>query len=91
MGGGVGQTVLGDGLRVVAGASTGLFRYGVVQSNAEGVAQRANVITHSQNFLPAGRIQPGSVWNFQVWYRDPAGPCSSGTNLTNALEVVFRP
>lgn len=62
-----------------------------MQSNSEGAALRANLISHSQLFPPTGRIQPGSVWNFQVWHRDPSGPCGAGTNVTNALEVVFRP
>jgi len=83
--------VLGDGLRVVASSGTGFYRYGLMQSDAQGVALRTNVISRSQLFPPTGQIQPGSVWNFQAWYRDSAGPCGSGTNLTNALEVVFRP
>ncbi len=91
MGAGVGQTVLGDGLRVVSSASSGFYRYGVMQSNSEGAALRADIISRSQLFPPTGRIQPGSVWNFQCWYRDPAGPCGAGTNVTNALEIVFRP
>ncbi len=91
MGGGVGGAVLGDGLRVVASAGAGFYRYGLMQSNAEGAALRTNIISRSQLFPPTGRIQPGSVWNFQVWYRDSAGPCGSGTNVTNALEVTFRP
>ena len=28
---------------------------------------------------------------FQGWYRDPSGPCDTGFNLTNALDVVFEP
>jgi hypothetical protein len=91
MGAGVGQAPLGDGLRVVTPGTRGLHRFGVLQSDAEGAALRTNIISHSQSFPPAGRIQAGSTWNFQVWYRDPAGPCGSGANLTNAVEVLFRP
>lgn len=28
---------------------------------------------------------------FQVWYRDPGGPCSGGFNLTNAIDLTFVP
>lgn len=91
MGGGVGNAVLGDGLRVVASAPTGFYRYGVMQSDSSGAALRTNIISRSQLFPPTGQIQPGSAWNFQVWYRDSAGPCGSGTNITNAVEVTFRP
>lgn len=91
MGNGVGQAVLGDGLRVVASASSGFYRYGVMQSGPDGAFQQAGTVSHSQLFPPTGQIQPGSVWNFQCWYRDPSGPCGAGTNVTNALEVTFRP
>lgn len=91
MGAGVGQSVLGDGLRVVTAASSGYYRYSVRTAGPDGSFQLANVISHSQSFAPPGRIQPGSVWNFQCWHRDPAGPCNRGTNLTNAVEVTFAP
>lgn len=35
--------------------------------------------------------KPGETWYFQAWFRDALGPCSSATNLTNALEVGFSP
>ncbi|MAE27471.1 MAG: hypothetical protein QF724_00570 [Planctomycetota bacterium] len=34
-------------------------------------------------------IVPGDTWYFQAWYRDPAGPCANGSNLTNGVEVLF--
>lgn len=41
--------------------------------------------------LSNGLITAGSTWNFQVWYRDAAGPCGFETNLTNGLQVDFTP
>lgn len=31
----------------------------------------------------------GETRRFQVWYRDPAGPCGTGFNTTHGLEVTF--
>ena len=31
----------------------------------------------------------GGTRYFQSWFRDPAGPCGSGFNLSNAMEVTF--
>ncbi|MFT4542387.1 MAG: hypothetical protein ACI841_001516 [Planctomycetota bacterium] len=40
--------------------------------------------------LPAsGQIVAGATWNFQGWFRDPAGPCGFAFKLTNALSVTF--
>jgi VCBS repeat protein/FG-GAP repeat protein len=36
----------------------------------------------------AGMITAGSTWNFQFWYRDPAG---GAFNLSNGLELTFQP
>ena len=32
-----------------------------------------------------------STWNYQAWYRDPAGPCGAGFHATNALSVTDTP
>jgi hypothetical protein len=91
MGRGTGQTALGDGLRMVAPAGGGLYRFGAQLSGADGAFEQRGVVAHSQAFATPGQLQPGATWNFQCWYRDPAGPCGAGTNLTNAVEVLFRP
>ncbi|MCP3915674.1 MAG: hypothetical protein GY711_08975 [bacterium] len=41
--------------------------------------------------LLGAQVTSGSTWNFQGWYRDSGGPCGTGSNLTNALAVVFAP
>jgi len=38
----------------------------------------------------AGMVGAGSVFNFQLWYRDPAGG-PSGFNLSDGLELTFCP
>ncbi len=35
-----------------------------------------------------GAILPGSTWNFQFWYRDPAGGLFPW-NFSNAAQIVF--
>jgi hypothetical protein len=38
----------------------------------------------------AGLILAGSVFNFQLWYRDPGGG-PQGFNLSDAIELTFCP
>jgi hypothetical protein len=33
----------------------------------------------------------GGVRNYQAWYRDLFGPCGTGSNLTNAVAVIWVP
>lgn len=49
------------------------------------------------NFLPnwgalpqGAMIQPGDIWHFQFWTRDP-GPIGGGANFSNGLRVTFCP
>ncbi len=80
------QAPFGDGFQCVGGQ---VFRLPVVVSNAVGQAVQALDVTLPPS--PAGRILPGSTWNFQFWYRDPGGPGGSGFNLTDAASVFFCP
>ena len=41
--------------------------------------------------IPAPNIQPGDTWNFQMWYRDPMGPCGNGFNLSSGWTTTFTP
>jgi hypothetical protein len=81
-----------DGIRVVGGGVPGIYRFGIIQSDASGTAMRGpGLVAHSQGFHSNGRIQAGQVWNFQVWYRDLAGPCGHLTNYSNGVQVAFTP
>jgi hypothetical protein len=93
MGRGRTSTILGDGLRVSAPAlGSGLYRFPVQSASTRGVLDLGpGIVAATSAFSPAGQLQPGQVWNFQLWYRDNAGPCGSGTNTSNGLSVVFAP
>ncbi|HKC25740.1 MAG TPA: hypothetical protein VKF32_13410, partial [Thermoanaerobaculia bacterium] len=81
-----------DGIRVVGGGAPGIYRFGIIQSDANGMAMRGpGLVAQSQGFHSNGRIQAGQVWNFQVWYRDLAGPCGHLTNYSNGVQVAFSP
>ncbi len=71
-----------DGLRCVAGA---VRRLGLNQADAAGGCE------WGPGLAATGGWAAGQTLNFQVWYRDPQGPCSNGSNFTNALAVTFDP
>lgn len=74
----------GNGLRCVGGS---VWRLPPAFTSGAGELRHALDLDH----LPAGSsIAAGSVWNFQLWYRDPAGG-GAGFNLSNALSVPFCP
>jgi|GEM_PF-1343135 len=70
----------GDGLVCVGGSG---LRLGIQFADNAGGA----VWMHP--FLPFAGWSVGSTFHFQVRYRDPAGPCGSGFNYTNALSITF--
>lgn len=90
MGAGRAQLPFGDGLRCVSNGGVGLFRFPVQDTESGQVQIGPGIVafSHAVFELP-GHIDAGERWNFQVWYRDPAGPCGSGFNFTNALSVLF--
>jgi len=82
----------GDGFLCVGAGGVGIFRFPVRNSGPQGRVVEGPIVGLARDRFPAaGRILAGSTWNFQDWYRDPAGPCGSFFNLSHALEVTFRP
>jgi len=75
----------GDGLRCVGGG--GILRFPVRQADGAGAFQEAGLVATSAAFGDAGLITAGTTWSYQAWYRDPAGPCGTEFNATNALSV----
>lgn len=83
-GGGVGVQ-FGDGLLCVAGT---ILRLGVV-TNFAGTSQFPN---GGPSVSVSGLVtNPGSVRNYQVWYRDAAAFCTAATNnLTSAVTITWE-
>lgn len=85
----------GDGFLCVAagppGGSPGLFRLNP-PITLDGLGQASLLLDFESP--PAGsgpgEILPGSTWNFQCWYRDPAAG-GAGFNLSDALSATFCP
>lgn len=72
----------GDGLRCVSGS---IVRLGIKVANGGGQA------FWGPGLGALGGWQPGDTRLFQIWYRDPSGPCSSGYNLSNGYQVLIEP
>ena len=80
-----GQFAFADGFRCVTGAQ--VFRLPILTTDAAGTASTLVDITNPPRAL--GQISANQSWNFQFWYADPAGPGGSGSNLSDAVEVLF--
>lgn len=78
------SSTFGNGTRCIGSP---VFRLPITQANsfAETVYQ-INFLTPP----PGGAITAGSNWNFQLWYRNPAGG-GAGFNLSDGLNVTFCP
>jgi large repetitive protein len=73
----------GDGLRCTGGK---VARLEVVLPNGSGGAGT------TVDIALKGSVVAGDLRFYQLWYRDPAGgPCGSGFNTSNAVEVQWLP
>jgi len=93
MGGGPFWAPFGDGRLVIGSGSTGIFRILPPKfSGPEGVMTwDGGLVALSQSLAPLGHIDAGETWYVQAWYRDPTGPCGSGFNTSNGLQIDFTP
>lgn len=80
--GSAGAISFGDGLRCAGGP---LRRLAVTTANAGGHADWGPGLADQAAWTA------GMTRHLQAWYRDPAGPCGAGFNLTNAIEVTLAP
>lgn len=76
---------LGDGVLCIGG---GLHRLPALAIDGAGVGTWA--LDMDAPPKEVGRIEVGSEWRFQLWYRDTAGG-GSGSNTSDALVVRFCP
>lgn len=75
-------THFGDGIRCAGG---GVIRLQVAAAGANGESATTLSIA-----VKGGAVS-GSVFRYQLWYRDPnTSPCGSNFNLTNGLEVAWQ-
>ncbi len=79
--GGAGN-LFGDGRLCVGG---GIQRLTLVFSNASGDAH------YGPGIISQGGWSSGMTRQFQVWFRNPTGPCGGGFNTSNGVEVLFQP
>ncbi len=77
-----GQVPFGNGFRCVGGQ---LSRLSVSVPSGGVMTTAVDLLTPP---TANGQITPGSVWNFQAWFRDPAGG-GAGFDLSDAVEVTF--
>jgi hypothetical protein len=79
-------TVFGDGLRCAGGS---VIRLGtkINASNGSTYPAAGDVPISIKGAIPAS----GGTRTYQAWYRNNTGPCGSGFNLTNGLQVTWSP
>ena len=82
----------GEGVRCVGGGGSGIFRIlPPILSDPSGTFHLLlDFDSPPLGGSGAGVIEPASTWNFQLWYRDPAGG-PSGFNFSDALQIDFCP
>ena len=83
------QVPFGDGFRCVSLAGSGLIRLNPagLTSFVGDIMRPLDYQAFPMNSGP-GLIFPGSIWNFQLWYRDAAAG-GAGFNVSDGLEVTF--
>ncbi len=77
----------GNGYRCVSGS---LFRLGVQTTDAGGAAARQVRFDVPPADAGPGALLPGSSWNFNFYYRNPAAG-GAGFNSSDALHVPIHP
>ncbi len=80
--GGGNGTAFGDGLRCAGG---GVVRLQIRNSGMLGASST------TVDVAATGGVTAGDVKRYQLWFRDTAGPCGSGFNFTNGIEVTWAP
>ncbi|HVS18395.1 MAG TPA: hypothetical protein VMT18_07340 [Planctomycetota bacterium] len=80
----------GDGKICVGNGGYSSFRFPVVSTGPDGVLKLGpGVVDYANTTFEPDLISAGELWNFQGWFRDPAGPCGAKVNTTQAFAVSF--
>ena len=88
-GSGRAQVPLAEGTLCVSSGASGVLRLQPpLLLDASGGGSRFLDLNVAPAASGPGAIQAGSTWDFQFWYRDPAGG-PGGSNLSDGLEVTF--
>ncbi len=86
------QLPFGDGYLCVGAGGVGLFRIRPpVLIDAFGTVILPLDYTQPPLDSGPGQIEAGDTWNWQFWFRDPAGAGGSGFNTSDGLSVIFCP
>ena len=82
-----------DGRLCVGGSGLRIWRFQLKNTRQWGAAVYGEgLVARSLSFASAaGHITSGDTWYFQSFYRDTLGPCGSGGNLSNSVEITFTP
>ena len=78
-----GQSPFGDGQLCATGA---IRRFLPPQNSGTGGA-----LTLPPGIAAASNLSAGQTKTFQAWFRDPMGPCGSGFNTSDAVQVLWTP
>lgn len=90
MGAGNISVPFGDGKICVGSGGYSSFRFPVVHTGPEGVLKlEPGIVDFANTQFEPDLISAGELWNFQGWFRDPAGPCGAKVNTTQAFAVAF--
>ena len=79
------STPFRDGKLCVTGSVIRLFE----RSGTGGVASYP--LAGETSISVRGAVTGSAIRHYQVWYRNAAGPCGTGTNFTNGLTVIWVP
>ena len=84
-------TTIGDGMLCSTGIG-GFHRFGMLNGGEFGFYDQTELTSYADsNFGPNAQLTAGATWQFQLWYRDPGGPCGAKFNTTNGYVVTFTP
>ncbi len=78
----------GNGTRCVGGGSIGVFRFPVQATGPDGLL--VQLVDYTNPPRPEGRIDAGSTWRFQAWFRDPTGG-GALFDLSDGYAITFQP